>query len=123
VSDPIELGGAALGGAVALKAFDFVVARFFGRVAKADEAEAKAVEGLSKKLDEVLAELHALKTELAGDRERAAAVQAAVSKVEARIDGISANHGPRLGSAEQELAAVKARLDSLERTRTKGRGR
>lgn len=123
MSDPVELGGAAVGGAVILKGLDFVVSRFFGRVVKADEAEAKAVEGLGKKLDEVLAELHALKTELATDRERGAAVQAAVSKVEARIDGISSNHGPRLGQTEQELAAVKARLDALERTPKKGRGR
>ncbi len=112
-----ELAGAGVIGMVVMKVIDFVVARFLKKATSADEAEARAVVDLGKKMDLLLAELHTIKTELAGDRERAAAVQAAVSKVESRIDGISANHGPRLGSVEQELAAVKARLDALERVK------
>ena len=76
---------------------------------------------MGQKLDQLLLEVASLTGEVRNDRERsattAAAIQAAVSEVKARIDGVSANHGPRLGTVEQELAALRARVDLSTRRR------
>lgn len=114
------------GGAVAMKLADLVVKRFVG---KADTAEQDASRKrderereMDGKLDQLLKEVASLTVETRNDRERAAstaaAIQAAVSEVKARIDGVSSNHGPRLGAVEQELAGLRARIDVMA---TKGR--
>ena len=86
-------------------------------LSKAFRASEKAEDSISNKIDEVLAELHDLKTEVRADRERASAVQSIVAEVKERIDGVSNNHGPRIGELEQRWAALDARLSSLERKR------
>lgn len=115
--------GALVAGTVAVReGVAFLAKRF---VSKADSVEQKREEerdererSMVEKLERLLAEVAELKTEVRADRERAAAVQAAVNEVKARIDGVSANHGPRIGALEQELAALKARVgDPLRRSR------
>lgn len=123
--DPAEGVGLVVGGAGGVKLFDLLVTRFFRRAEQAEdsreEAQAEVVKELNSKLDAVLSELHELKSETRADRERAAAVQSALSEVKNRIDGISANHGPKIGALEQEMAALKARVDSVERPRRRPR--
>lgn len=137
----IILGGA--GGAAIMKAFDFALRRYISKAdareesaeksrlerEKAAEQEKKDAEAaalkkrderereMDGKLDQLLKEVAGLTVETRNDRERAAttaaAIQAAVSEVKARIDGVSANHGPRLGAVEQELAGLRARVDVM----------
>lgn len=115
--------GALVAGTVAVReGVAFLAKRF---VSKADSVEEKREaerdereRSMVEKLERLLAEVAELKTEVRADRERASAVQAAVNEVKARIDGVSANHGPRIGALEQELAALKARVgDPLRRSR------
>lgn len=116
MTDPVETAGLVVGGGVGWKAVEFLFARFVSRADRERDDREKAV---ADKLDQVLSELHELKTGIAADRERAISQSAAVSEVKARIDGISANHGPRLGQLEQDMAATRERLDGLERRRGK----
>lgn len=86
-------------------------------VSKAFRTAEKTEDAISAKLDTVLATLHELQTEVRADRERAAAVQSAVIEVKDRINGVSANHGPRIGDLEQRWAALDARVVMLEARR------
>lgn len=134
--EPSDVIVSAGGGAALMKAFDFFVRRYVSKADAREEAaeqERKAAEKeatekrderekeMGQKLDQLLLEVASLTGEVRNDRERsattAAAIQAAVSEVKARIDGVSANHGPRLGAVEQELAALRARVDLSTRRR------
>lgn len=125
--DPLEGGGFVVSGALAMKAVDFVVSRFVKKadtqLERAAAEQAERERAMNEKLDQLLREVAEIKVETRNDRERAAAtaaaIQAAVSEVKARIDGVSANHGPRLGAVEQELAALRARLDLVVTSRRK----
>jgi len=117
--DPVETGGLVLAGGGIVKALDMLWDKY---VRKEHERERDQRElTRDAKLDRVLQEIGELKVEARNDRTRlgevSAAIQAAVSEVKARIDGVSANHGPRLGAVEQEIAGIKARLDEAPRRR------
>jgi hypothetical protein len=119
--DPSEIVASVGGGAVAMKLVDIIVKRFVTKADQNEEAAEKKRDERERemdgKLDQLLTQVATLSTETRNDRERsaamAAAIQAAVSEVKARIDGVSANHGPRLGAVEQELAGLRARLDVM----------
>lgn len=138
MADPAELLLATGGGALVMKALDFAFRRYVSR-ADAREQDAEKAESdrtrdaehkrdareaeMNRKLDELLKEVATLSTETRRDRETAtttaAAIQAAVAEVKSRIDGVSANHGPRLGAVEQELAGLRARIDVIVTPRGK----
>jgi hypothetical protein len=132
VVEPSDLVVSAGGGAVLMKAFDFFVRRYVSKADAREEAAEKEKKDaeladskkrderereMDGKLDQLLKEVAGLTVETRNDRERAAAtaaaIQAAVSEVKARIDGVSANHGPRLGAVEQDLAGLRARVDVM----------
>ena len=125
--DPSEIAASVGGGALAMKLVDVIVKRFVSKADAQEETAAKKRDERERemdgKLDQLLKEVAGLTVETRNDRERAAAtaaaIQAAVSEVKARIDGVSANHGPRLGAVEQELAGLRARIDVMAAPRGK----
>ena len=120
--DPSELAASAGGGALGMKLLDVAFKRFIAKADAQEEAVTKRRDERERemdgKLDQLLKEVAGLTVETRNDRERAsataAAIQAAVSEVKARIDGVSANHGPRLGELEQRMASLSTRVDGLE---------
>lgn len=121
MADLLEGGGLVVSGAVAVKGLELLIARFVRRSDEASEraavAQAEREHAMDAKLDQLLREVAELKVETRNDRESAktmsAAIQAAVGEVKSRIDGVSANHGPRLNSLEQEIAALRTRFEVL----------
>lgn len=117
--DPLETGGLVLAGGGVVKALDMLWDKY---VRKEHERERDRRElERDGKLDRVLSEIGELKVEARNDRQRLAdvstSVNAAFSEVKERINGISGNHGPRLGQLEQDFSALRARIDGLERKR------
>lgn len=63
---------------------------------------------MSVKLDRIESSINDLKSDAREDRQRAAQLQGAVDKIEERIDGVSANHRPRIEVLEQKVAVLEA---------------
>jgi hypothetical protein len=69
-------------------------------------------------LDQVLSVLTRLERDMALMTERQAAQAASTSEVKARIDGVSANHGPRIASLEERVTRLEVQADPVfKRTR------
>lgn len=66
------------------------------------------------KLDAVLAKLSALELDFRSLVEKLSTQTGAVAEVKARVEGMSANHGGRLGSVEQAIVELRTRIVALE---------
>lgn len=122
--DVVAKGGGALGGLVGLGA----VAKFIWDSVRSrkEQLEEKAEEARDKKLDALLAgqeeqkkQLSVVELELRGLTERLSTQAGQVAEAKARIEGISANHGGRLGAVEQALVEIRTKLAMLETPRRK----
>ena len=89
--------------------------------AKAEVSEANAERGRDDKLELVLVKLTALELELRTLVEKLSAQTGAVAEVKARVEGISSNHGSRLGTIEQTLVEHRTRIVGLEDRPARGR--
>lgn len=67
---------------------------------------------LSLKLDAALAKLAHLESEVRIVSERISSQGAGVQEAKARIDGISANYGPRLSALEQSIVELRTRIST-----------
>lgn len=81
---------------------------------KAEASEANVEKGRDEKLELVLAKLTALELEMRTLVEKLSTQTGAVAEVKARVEGISNNHGSRLGTLEQTLVEMRTRIIALE---------
>ncbi len=109
----LVLGGVGTAGGVA------VLARYIWETTRRrkealEEHVEKARDG---KLDTVLAKLGAVELELRSLLEKASTTAGSISEVKSRVEGISANHGNRLGTLEQTTTELRTRIVALESAR------
>lgn len=104
--DLAQLAGAGAGGAGVVALGKWLLERFVGR---SDEAEKKAEARQEHKLDQVLVSVQNLERDLAIYREKQTAHEAVVAETRARIDGVSANHGPRVSALEERVTRLEER--------------
>jgi len=116
VSDPTDLIMTGLGSGGGALLLQQILARMLKRGADAEE---KAAESMAVKLDKVLEEVGAVKHELGLMAQSLSTTTGTVAEVKARIDGVSANHGGRLGELERKHENLETRLAALERRRGK----
>lgn len=106
----LVLGGAGTVGGVAVLARYIWEATQRRKQALEEQAE-KARDG---KLDTVLAKLSAVELELRSLLEKSSTTAGSISEVKSRVEGISANHGNRLGTLEQAATELRTRIVALE---------
>ena len=70
-----------------------------------------------KRVDAVLAKLSALELDFRSLVEKLSTQTGAVAEVKARVEGMSANHGGRIGSVEQAIVELRTRIVALEDAR------
>lgn len=94
------------------KLVTWIGARF---VSKADDAEKRAIlerdereKSMAAQLTQIAQAINELKADAREDRQRSAALQGALEKIEQRIDGVSNNHRPRLEALEQKVAVLES---------------
>lgn len=119
MADPSEIVGlVATGGGSTLLA-KYLWDRFLRgeqRVEKrAEHLEEKQESALEQKVDLLLTKMTNMEANHRVSEERAIASAAVVAEVKARIDGVSSNHGGRIGSNELEIAKLGERVSALER--------
>jgi hypothetical protein len=114
-------GGSALVLAVAKLWWDDREKRRATLEAKAETSEANVERNRDDKLELVLAKLTALELELRTLVEKLSAQTGAVAEVKARVEGISSNHGSRIGTIEQTLVEHRTRIVGLEDRPARGR--
>jgi F0F1-type ATP synthase gamma subunit len=83
--------------------------------------EGKAEESRDDKIDQVLSKLTALELDMRSLVEKLSTQAATVARVEARVEGISSNHGSRLGTMEQTAVELRTRITQLETAGNKRR--
>lgn len=118
MADPGEIVGLLTGGGASVlglyKVGEWLVKSRFDRAEKteadAEAAKAKATEDLGTKLEQVLAVVTKMDREFAVMARDLSTTTGSVGEVKARIDGLSANHGPRLAKLEEEMARIDERL-------------
>lgn len=81
--------------------------------------EQREEESRDVKLDAVLAKLTALELEMRTLVEKLSTQTGAVAEVKARVEGISTNHGSRIGSLENASTELRTRIVALEDARRK----
>jgi hypothetical protein len=96
------------------KAVEWLVS---SRVRRGEAAEAQAEEVRDKKLDEVLSVVQRMEKELAVSSAEARRQAVAIGNAEARIDGISTNHGARMSALEQRMAVLDEAMKELKARR------
>lgn len=77
--------------------------------ARKDQLEAAAEGGMEKKIDQLLLDVAEIKSENRVTAERQLVTTAVVAEVKDRIDGVSTNHGKRLGELELWRAGIDAK--------------
>lgn len=111
-SDIIGYAGGGLGGAVGIG----VIAKYIWDQVKSrrDTLERQVEQDRDAKMTAILEKLNVLELDMRSLLEKHATSLATVGEVKARIEGISTNHGGRLGTMEQSLVEVRTRLVALE---------
>lgn len=102
------------GGGVAGFLFKYLLDRVKGADAKIDAAAAKAEAGRDAKLDLIITKCSGMDSRIGGLEHRLDTYSGVVKEVKDRVEGVSNNHGPRLGDLEQRNAVLEARVDTLE---------
>lgn len=74
-----------------------------------DALEEKAEGGMERKIDQLLLDVAEIKTENRITAERQLVTTAVVAEVKERIDGVSLNHGKRIGDLELWRASVEGK--------------
>lgn len=112
MADPTEI--VALGGGFSTAG---IVAKFlWDKYVRREEKDETARD---VKLDSVLSKLTTLELEFRTLSEKLSTQVGANSEMKARVEGISTNHGGRLGTLEQGFAELRSRIVALEdKTRT-----
>ncbi len=115
MTDPVETAGLVVGGGVGWKAVEFLFARFVSRADKererADAERDTREKEMSEKIDRLLTDVGDLKSEIRLHSERATAVQASVSEMRGRLDGVSKNHADRLTKLEELTVRLDERIN------------
>lgn len=114
MSDPTDIAVAALGSGGGVVLLQQLISRL---LKKGADAEEKAAASMALKLDKVLEEVGLVKHELGLMAQSLSTTTGTVAEVKARIDGVSANHGGRLGELERKHENIETRLGALERRR------
>lgn len=123
MSDPSDLATGAGIGVAGTGIIGTIVAILWKRgEKKRDRAEEQVEDTRDKQLAEALALLKTMGHELAEMRlearvnsERFIATQAVVAEVKTRIDGISANYGPKLEAMQNAISKLEVQVAALER--------
>lgn len=112
VSDIIGYVGGGLGGAAGVG----VIAKYIWDTVRTrrDTLEAKAESERDAKMSAILEKLNVLELDMRSLLEKHATSLGQVAEVKARIEGISTNHGGRLGTLEQSFVEVRTRIVALE---------
>lgn len=110
-SDALAAAGGSAGVAVLAK---YVWDSVRGRK---DYLETQAEGNRDKKLDEVLSVVQRMEKELAVMAAEARRQAVALGNAEARIDGISTNHGARMSALEQRMAVLDEAMRELKARR------
>jgi len=84
---------------------------------KAEANEVSVEKVRDEKLELVLSKLTALELEMRSLIEKLSTQTGAVAEVKARVEGISNNHGSRLGTLENAQVELRTRLIALEEKR------
>ena len=118
MSDPSDIVGlvigSSVGGAALWKFGEWLVV---SKLKKGEVLEAKAESELERKVDLLLSKVTSIESESRVAAERAVAANAVVAEVKARIDGVSNNHGGRIGALELDLARQGERIAAIESPR------
>lgn len=96
------VGGTAGVGVLAKYVWDSVKGR-------KDDLEAKAETSVEKKIDQLLLDVAEIKSENRVTAERQLVTTAVVTEVKERIDGVSTNHGKRIGDLELWRASLEGK--------------
>ncbi len=107
MADVAELAAAIGGGGGAAFVGKYLWDRFVRREEK-DEHQRDS------KLDTVLSKLSALELDMRSLVEKSSMQTGAVAEVKARVEGISTNHGSRIGQLEQTIVELRTRIVALE---------
>ena len=123
VSDPTEVlglvGGTAGFATVSKYIWDHLQRRKEQLEERAELERDKAAHVSTEKLDSVLSKLVTLEVDMATLLEKNSTQIGLIAELKARVEGISANHGSRLGTAEQTLVELRTRIIGLEEKRTR----
>jgi hypothetical protein len=119
VSDGSEIFGySAGGGGIVLVIAKFIWDSVKGRkdqLEKQVETSAKEIDvARDAKMDAVLSKLGTMELDMRSLLEKHATQIGAIAEVKNRVEGISTNHGGRLGTIEQALVELRTRLISVE---------
>ncbi len=133
VSDGSDLVGyiGGGGGAVAVLVkfiWDSVQKRNAALEKKVALDEEKSEDARDKKMDAMLAEMRqivvkvgAMELDMRSLLEKHATQIGAIAEVKARVEGISTNHGARIGTIEQALVELRTRLVGIESPPKRGK--
>jgi hypothetical protein len=118
VADPSEIISYVGGGAGGLAAIGVITKYIWDSVkGRKDQLESKAEADRDDKMEQVLSKLNAMELDMRSLLEKHATQIGQVAEVKARIEGISTNHGGRLGTIEQTLVELRTRIVGLEAVR------
>ena len=114
MSDPSDIGGMLGGSAGAVVLFKYLWDAMRGRREKLEE---RVESDRDTKLDAVLDKLSAVELDMRSLVEKLSTQTGAVAEVKARVEGISNNHGSRIGEMERAFTELRTRIVSLETRR------
>ncbi len=123
MADPVDIATGAAAGVGGTGILGIIVTALWRRgEKKRDKAEEQVEANEQAKLSEALDLLKTMQHELAEMRiesrlsaERFITVQSAVGEMRERVNGISANHGPKLEALANSVSKLEVQVGALER--------